>query len=796
MAPRLSLPLAAAAVQLASSLMGVASGFGVGSHQRRTPTPTANFAIAIDSAASASASAAAFSSTKSGSRSLSPSSRGAEGGTALRAGLRDLVGPYDDLDYVDGPPGSPAPSRSIRDVSPRRSPGFVGFDRDRSYRRGGPDGYPSYDISIDAPYRGDVGSVRGRRRDRRRYGDGLYDDLPGSSTRPISAYGPYAGGLVSDRVDPYDRGLDDRFINTNGYERGMRRRGGRDPRPTIDVTRGLPARYGVGGGGLGGRPPVPQVYRRDYLDTLDGRPFDRLTAVERYFEAWNRRDVPLALSCFDEDVYFDDTAFSEPFDGKDKLADHLLYVADCLPDTFYFVIDELSVGPSRGNPGGFRNERRTRSGRGQQLARFNEFRGYNGPTVNMAALWHVENEFGPLPFARGTSFFKVDPNTNLIVEGYEFQEPAVFKTGGWGLRTLSVASKLTREPRRWFPFFAWVSYVYIVYYSNGILPGKDIFHADPKTWKEVQELTFNFLFFAPAAGLPTAAKLNPVLEGLFNGLLAWSFMFCGFLSDERSGIGPYGERGTNSRYYQQIIENQEQILDNGVVLVPPVSITKKNALGLVPTIIGMQFFTSAFLLPYLFSRTAERYTSDIPLLDGPRRIRPLYKEELDRSALVLGESKVLGAILFLFGLFCLWWGAAGGKPADFGPPIWVSDKRAVDFMKLMDNDRVATTFVLDLWIFGIFQGWLVDDDWKRRGRSLEEEKFLRNCAKFIPFFGLASYMIARPKYPSNRETFDYDRFFQDRAEAIRRVRGRGVGNAFDRFGGGRFRDDFDDDYYD
>ena len=112
------------------------------------------------------------------------------------------------------------------------------------------------------------------------------------------------------------------------------------------------------------------------------------------------------------------------------------------------------------------------------------------------------------------------------------------------------------------------------------------------------------MFVATVTRLPTAAKVSPVLEGLFNGLLAWAFMFAGFLSDERSGTGPYGSR--DPRYYERMVENQEQVLDNGVVLVPPVSIAKKNLIGLVPTIIGMQFLMSAFFLPYLFTRTSER----------------------------------------------------------------------------------------------------------------------------------------------------------------------------------------------
>ncbi|KAL7537046.1 hypothetical protein ACHAXR_007549 [Thalassiosira sp. AJA248-18] len=191
----------------------------------------------------------------------------------------------------------------------------------------------------------------------------------------------------------------------------------------------------------------------------------------------------------------------------------------------------------------------------------------------------------------------------------------------------------------------------------------------------------------------------------------------------------------------------------------------------------MQFFTVAFLLPYLFARTSERYSSEI------------QKEELDRPALVLGEWRGLGILLGAIGIFALYWGFAG-RPEDFGPPIWVSDKRMVEFMKLLDKDRVAASFVLNLWVFGIFQGWLVDDDWKRRGRSLEEEKFLRNVAKFIPFFGLASYLVFRPKFPSSKDGFDYDGFFRGNRRGEDRERFQ---DDDDR--GGFFRDRFrgDDD---
>jgi hypothetical protein len=255
-------------------------------------------------------------------------------------------------------------------------------------------------------------------------------------------------------------------------------------------------------------------------------------------------------------------------------------------------------------------------------------------------------------------------------------------------------------------------------------------------------------------------------------------MFWGFLSDDRTGFGTGYDRelavtGRNARYYERLMQNQEQVLDNGIVVIPPVSITKRNLIPLLPTVIWMQFFTSAFFLPYLFARTSERrFQSDLNVPRGALRIRPLYKEELDKTQ-VLGEWKGLGLLLGSVGLFALWWGA-GGRPEDvkeFGPPIWESGERTTKFMKILATDRIAATFILDFWVFGIFQGWLVDDDWKRRGRSLEEESFLRNVAKFIPFFGLAAYLTFRPSYPSISDGFDDD-LYDERTGLLRRRGGR------------------------
>ena len=63
-----------------------------------------------------------------------------------------------------------------------------------------------------------------------------------------------------------------------------------------------------------------------------------------YFDAWNRRDMEAAVALFSEDVTYEDTVYPEVFSGRDELEFHLLRVADALPRSFVFVVDDISSG--------------------------------------------------------------------------------------------------------------------------------------------------------------------------------------------------------------------------------------------------------------------------------------------------------------------------------------------------------------------------------------------------------------------------------------------------------------------
>mmetsp|Transcript_30024 Transcript_30024/g.72498 ORF Transcript_30024/g.72498 Transcript_30024/m.72498 type:complete len:670 (-) Transcript_30024:188-2197(-) len=395
-------------------------------------------------------------------------------------------------------------------------------------------------------------------------------------------------------------------------------------------------------------------------DDSDGRKDDpSISAVERYFDAWNRRDMKDAVSLFAEDCVMRDLQYDDAFHGRDEFEKHLLRVKDCLPSAFNFVVDDIAASSSKAG-----------------------------------VMWHVENDGDPLAFTRGCSFYVIDERTGLIRSGFEIPEKAPPKTG----YLASIASKFESEPARVIPAVMWAAYMYVLFFSDGILPGANALAFEQRTWEEVRDLSLNFFLVAPSLGLPFSPVVHPMLEGVFNLLLAWAAMFAGFLSDERDD--------------------------------------KPNLLPFGPMLVGMQFLTSGFLLPYLFTRTPETSSE-------------VYREDItgDIQSLV-GEWRPLGGFLGGVGLASVFWGIFA-RP-EFGG----LSERYGSFVDLLSIDRVGSSFIVDLAIFAAFQGWFVDDDLKRRGISDDADEFviMRNVAKYFPFFGLVAYLTARPPLPTRESS--------------------------------------------
>ena len=387
-----------------------------------------------------------------------------------------------------------------------------------------------------------------------------------------------------------------------------------------------------------------------------------MKSVEKYFDAWNRRDMASAISCFSDNVKLLDTQYPSAFKSKSELEKHLLNVADCLPGTFEFVVDDIADDGE-----------------------------------NVGVRWHVESNKQELAFTRGCSFYTLDRSTGLIQTGIEIPERAPPKPKPGPVNTIT--RKFVDEPVRFVPAAVWLAYMYIVFFSDGILPGANALSLEQRTWEEVRDLSINFFFVSPILNLPFAPTVHPMLEGVFNLLLAWAAMFAGFLSDERN--------------------------------------TKPNVFNFGPAVIGMQFLTSAFLLPYLFLRTSEKNEDEIGIV---------YKEDIYGTIQPLvAEWKSLGLFLGSIGTVSIFW-ALMARP-EFGG----LSERYSTFVDLLSIDRVGSSFLVDLVIFALFQGWFVDDDLLRRGVKKQEMTILRNTAKFIPFFGLAAYLTLRPELPTNND---------------------------------------------
>lgn len=396
-----------------------------------------------------------------------------------------------------------------------------------------------------------------------------------------------------------------------------------------------------------------------------------MSPPERYFEAWNQRDMAAAVELFSDDTRYEDTAFPEPFVGKDILKEHLNKCANAFPSNFQIVVDAVAVDSSQN---------------------------VNSATVE----WHFENGAGEaLPFTQGISFYKLDPKMQTIVLGTDFIEPAVLKPSGLALFVNSMKMKLSQQPFRWIPVASWMAYMYIVFFSDGILPGANALQLEARTWEEVLNLSLNFFLVSPLLNLPFSPSVHPMLEGVFNLLLSWAAMFAGFLSDDRP--------------------------------------RKPNLVPMVPIVVGMQFLTSAFLLPYLALRSSEP--------DNDDGAAGVTKEELPLVARVAGESPLLGGLMGVVGSGSVLWFFLG-RANEYGAEFSV---RWTSFTELLSIDRVGSSFLVDLAIFALFQGWLVEDDLKRRG-VLGEARTLEAIAKYVPFFGLAGYLMFRPKLPEAGQT--------------------------------------------
>jgi ketosteroid isomerase-like protein len=126
----------------------------------------------------------------------------------------------------------------------------------------------------------------------------------------------------------------------------------------------------------------------------DGRERRGVSIIEQYFEAWNQRDMELALSCFIEDCLYqiEDPLFVDTFAGKSALREHLEKNANVLPSSCKILLDKIALDQKSGNIG---------------------------------TCWHLEIYGIPIPNLKGCSIYTTDPETGLLKTGFDVTEQPV-----------------------------------------------------------------------------------------------------------------------------------------------------------------------------------------------------------------------------------------------------------------------------------------------------------------------------------------------------------------------------------
>jgi len=136
--------------------------------------------------------------------------------------------------------------------------------------------------------------------------------------------------------------------------------------------------------------------------------------IEKYFQAWNSRDMESALDCFVEDCTYqtEDPIFVDTFTGKSSLREHLLKNVKALPAACKIILDDLAVdtdAPVTPNAnieaGGSSNE--------------------NSSTIarnTIGVKWHLEVNGVSIPNLRGCSMYTIDSETGLLRSGFDVTE--------------------------------------------------------------------------------------------------------------------------------------------------------------------------------------------------------------------------------------------------------------------------------------------------------------------------------------------------------------------------------------
>lgn len=239
------------------------------------------------------------------------------------------------------------------------------------------------------------------------------------------------------------------------------------------------------------------------------------SAVTTFYDAWNRKDVDTAMSVIAEDCVYEDVVFQDPFIGKQAIRAYFEDIVKYLDKDVQFKIDDLSQDSSG----------------------------------KVGLMWHVEVDGIPIPFSRGCSFVRLNPEGNIVF-ARDVVEPAI-KPGHNAMKLMTlivpVVKKLGKNANpailKQLPIAAsvvWGGYLFYLWHFllSSDAPGVPAWQTSPETFSRLIHETLNFSFINVALDavgwnpVPSIAE-HPVDEALFNFVGAWGLLFLPVMLTDR-----------------------------------------------------------------------------------------------------------------------------------------------------------------------------------------------------------------------------------------------------------------------
>ncbi|KAH0468448.1 hypothetical protein IEQ34_003481 [Dendrobium chrysotoxum] len=269
-------------------------------------------------------------------------------------------------------------------------------------------------------------------------------------------------------------------------------------------------------------------------------------------------------------------------------------------------------------------------------------------------------------------------------------------------------ARIALQSSLWAAEAAYILWLFLLPYA----PGDPVWAINSNTVNDLVGLSLNFFFVLPLANLGKlmgyleamqfisfdfslkvvglhviqAPVLHPMAEGLFNFVIGWTFLFAPLLFTDR-------RRG---RF--------------------------KGSLDLLW---GFQMFlTNTFLIPYMAIRL-NNMSSDA---DQP----PPKPSKL--GLLMTNGARPVGLIGGIVCFVSVIWALFGRADSDFG-----DFANRWQFLELyIQSERLAYAFIWDIFLYAIFQPWLIGDNLQNVKIS---DKELVSVLRYIPVLGLVAYLL-------------------------------------------------------